>query len=287
MDYRHKQDFKVVKLPSIFVNEKRGKCPPCNTCNQLALASVDDSDGYKNDTKGVFLKKGSNSDVVTFTIEQNGVVLSNLGTVAIFPQDNLTTGFIYDWKQYLTTYGSGCFIIKCQFTISGVDGEFTIGVYDLKPYSIDNASSTVRLLSKFKSYSLNNDVDFTNSNFEDSIRFNGFFGNRKPNTEINNLISKGRIVEKVTRENLNSYELRTDPLNECKTKQLLDFHLLHEDEIYISDHNATNHSYNYFDKPLVLTETPEIEYTDGDRNAKITAIFGDKTVNNKSMYNKK
>ena len=287
MDYRHKQHFKIVKLPSIFEAEKRGKCSPCNTCNQLALASISENEGYKNDTKGVFLKKGDASDVVTFTIEQNEVVLPNLGTVAVFPQDALAVGFIFEWKQYLTTYGVGCFIIKCQFTISGVDGEFKIGVYDLKPYSIDHASSTVRVLSKFKSYSLNNDIDFTDSNFEDSIRFNGFFGNRKPDTQINNLISKGRIVEKVTRENLNVYELRTDPINECKTKQLLDFHFLHEDEIYISDHNATNHSFNYFDKPLILNDTPEIEYVDGDRNAKITAVFGDKKLNNKSMYNKK
>ena len=287
MDYRHKQEFKIVELPSIFEADKRGKCSPCNNCNQLVLASISENEGYKNDTKGVFLKKGNASDVVTFTIERNEVVLSNFGTTAIFPQDDLAVGFIFDWKQYLTTYGIGCFIIKCQFTISGVAGEFTIGVYDLKPYSIDNASSTVRVLSKFKSYSLNNDIDFTDSNFEDSIRFNGFFGNRKPDTQINNLISKGRIVERVTRENLNVYELRTDPINECKTKQLLDFHFLHEDEIYISDHNATNHSFNYFDKPLILNDTPEIEYVDGDRNAKITAVFGDKKLNNKSMYNKK
>ena len=39
-------------------------------------------------------------------------------------------------------------------------------------------------------------IDYTNSNHKDSIRFNGFFGNRTPNTEINNLITKGRKVEK-------------------------------------------------------------------------------------------
>ena len=287
MDYRIKKTFTIARLPKLFVAEKRNKCTPCNTCNQLVLANESSSLSHENDKKGVFLRKSNANDVITFTIEKDGVVLPNLGEVGLFPDDNLTVGFIYDWKQYLTTYGRGCYIIKCVFNIAGVDGDYTIGIYDLENYSIANASSTVRVWSKFTSYSLNNEVDFTNSNFEDMIRFKGFFGNRTPETEISNLINKGRVVEKVTRENLNKYELRTDPLNECKTKQLLDFHFLHEDEIYISDHNRTNHSYNYFDKPLILVDTPKVDYIDGDRGAKITAYFGDKVLNQKSMYNKK
>ena len=287
MDYRHKENYKIIKLPTPFVEEKRGKCQPCSTCNQLVLADLGSSDSYKNDVKGVFLKRSSLSDVVSFAIEKDGVSLPNYGTVGVFPESPLTVGFMYDWKQYLASEGVGCYIIKCVFNIGGVSGEYMIGIYDLLPYTIENASSTVRIKSKFNSYSLSNDVDFTNSNFLDMLRFKGFFGNRKPETQINNLISKGRKVEKVTRENLNNYELRTDPLNECKTKQLLDFHFLHEDEIFISDHNRSNHSYNYFDKPLVLVDTPTIEYTDGYRLAKITATFGDKTLNKKSYYNKK
>lgn len=287
MDYRYKESFSVVKLPTLFTDEIRGKCQPCSTCNQSVLADLSSSDSYKNDVKGVFLKVGLLSDTVNFTIEKNGVVLNNLGIDGVFPEDNLVHGFIYEWKQYLSTYGVGCYIIKCNFTISGVDGDYVIGIFDLLKYTIENASRTVRVLSKFSSYSLNNEVDFTNSNFKDSIRFNGFFGNRTPNTEINNLIDKGRKVNKVTRENLNIYELRTDPINECKTKQLLDFHFLHEDEIFISDHNRTNHSYNYFDVPLILNETPEIKYVDGSREASITALFGEKVLNKKSYYNQK
>lgn len=287
MDVRIKRDYDVIRLPKPFVEEKRGKCTPCSTCNQLVLANLSGSVDHENDKKGVFLRKGTDADVITFEIEKDGVVLSNLGEVGIFPDDNLVVGFIYDWKQYLATEGIGCYIIKCNFTIGGVDGSYMVGIYDLKHYTIANSSSTVRVWSKFSSYSLNNEVDFTNSNFEDMIRFKGFFGNRTPETEISNLIDKGRVVNKVTRENLNKYELRTDPLNECRTKQLLDFHFLHEDEIYISDHNRSNHSYNYFDKPLILVDTPKIEYIEADRGAKITAYFGDKTLNQKSYYNHK
>tara|TARA_R110000751_G_scaffold112175_2_gene210968 strand:+ start:1553 stop:2416 length:864 start_codon:yes stop_codon:yes gene_type:complete len=287
MDYRHKDNYSIAKLPTLFTEEKRAKCTPCSTCNQLVLADLSSTDSYKNDLKGVFLKRDNIGDLIIFTIEKDGVVLTNLGTDGIFPESPLTVGFMYDWKQYLSTYGIGCYVIRCEFTIAGIEGSYTIGIYDLLPYSVTNASRTVRVYSKFSSYSLSNELDFTNSNFEDMLRFNGFFGNRTPETQINNLIDKGRKVEKVTRENLNKYELRTDPLNECKTKQLLDFHFLHEDEIYISDHNRTNHSYNYFDKPLALVDTPSVDYIEGDRGAKITALFGDKILNRKSYYNKK
>jgi hypothetical protein len=287
MDYRIKTDYEIARLPKIFIEEKRSKCSPCSTCNQLVLASLDSNDSHKNDKKGVFLKKTYDLDTIDFVIEFNGAVIPNLGEAVTFPEDSLTVGYVFDWKQFLQTTGVGCYVIKCNFNIAGIDGSYTIGIYDLKNYSVSNAKSTVRIWSKFRSYSLSNSVDFTNSNFQDMIRFKGFFGNRTPETEISNLVSKGRKVEKVTRENLNKYELRSNPLNECRTKQLLDFHFLHEDFMYISDHNSKNHSYDYFDKSVVLVDAPSIEYTDGDRMAKVTAYFGDKVLNKKSMYNVK
>ena len=287
MDYRIKRNYTIARLPKIFSDEKRGKCSPCSTCNQLVLASATSVENAHNDIKGVYLRKSSVTDVVTFKIVKDNVTLANLGTLGLFPNDSLMVGFIFDWKKYLISNGEGCYTISVDFTIGGITGNYNIGIYELKNYSITNASGTVRLKSKFNSYSVNNEADFTDSNFEDCIRFNGFFGNRQAETQISNLVNKGRIVEKVTRENLNKYTLRTDPLNDCKTKQLLDFHLLHEDEIYISDHNASNHSFEYFDKPLILIDTPTVEYTDGYRLAKITATFGDKVVDRKSMYNKK
>jgi hypothetical protein len=288
MDYRNKKNIDVVRLPQPFVEEKRLKCAPCSTCKQLVLAHPSENDTYKNDKKGVFLKKGLDSDVVTFTMEDDdGNTIANLGDVATFPNDDLAVGFVYDWQQIYNTHGHGCYKIKVNFTIGGITGDYTIGTYTLKKYSIQNARYTVRVFSKFNSASLKYNVDFTDSNFQDSVRFFGFFGNRQPNTEINQLINKGRISDKVTRENLNTYTLRTDPINVCYTKQLLELHLLHEDELFISDHNASNHSYNLFDLKVVLEESAEVVYTDGDRKAKINATFSDRIKENKSYYNKK
>ena len=286
MDYRNKKNVDIVRLPEVFVEEKRLKCAPCSTCKQLVLAHPSENDSYKNDKKGVFVKKGLIADVVTFSMEdEDGNVIANLGDVALFPNDDLAVGFIYDWQQIYNSSGAQCYTIKVNFTIAGISGDYTVGVYTLKKYSIQNARYTVRVFSKFNSASLKYNVDFTDSNFLDSVRFFGFFGNRQPNTEVNQLINKGRVSAKVTRENLNTYFLRTDPINVCITKQLLELHFLHEDEVFLSDHNSSNHSYNYFDLKVVLEDSAEVEYTDGYRKAKINATFSDRAKTNKSYYN--
>jgi len=288
MDYRHKKCVEVVQLPSAFIEEKRYKCAPCSTCKQLVLAHPTESDSYKNDKKGVFLRKGLITDIVSFSMENEaGDVIPNLGDTVSFTNDILAIGFIYDWQKIIINHGVDCYKIKVNFSIAGVTGDYTLGTYNLKQYSIDTSKYTVRVMSKFDSFSQKYNIDFTDSNFIDSVRFNGFFGNRQPNTEVNQLINKGRISDKVTRENLNTYFLRTDPINVCYTKQLLEMHFLHEDELLISDHNASNHSYDYFDKKVVLEDSPEVEYTDGNRKAKINATFSDRTKTNKTYYNKK
>jgi hypothetical protein len=60
--------------------------------------------------------------------------------------------------------------------------------------------------------------------------------------------------------------------------------LLSENELFISDYNAHNHSYRYQDLPVIVTESPEIEYYDFSREAKLTCIVGDKFKNKRSYY---
>ena len=231
------------------------------------------------------MKKGSLSDTILFTMERcDGEVVTNQGEVAIFPNDDLAVGYIFDWQKVLNVHGVGKYNIKVAFTIAGIPGGFTTGSYELKNFSRENVKQSVRVYSEFNSYYQKDNIDFTDSNFKDCIRFNGFFGKREPETQINNLISKGREVLKVTRENLNRYTLLTDPIDICMSKQLLDKHLLNENIIKISDYNRFNHDFNIFDKSLALIDTPKAEYIDLDRRVKITASFGDKKLEDKTYY---
>lgn len=284
MNYRKKIDVPVINFPEGVQDEDRGLTGCCDAF--MVLADIGDPDSVKNDVTGVWLKPSDPSDIVTFSIEKCGEsgVLTQLGDVGIFPQDPLIVGFIYDWRQYLSTYGAGTYKISVNFTIAGITNGYTIGMYNLMPYSIMNAASTVRVLTTFNSYYEKGKADFSNSNFKDTIRFKGFFGDVQSNDEINNLVDKGKKVVKTTRENLNSYELKTGVITYC-IEQKLRFHFLNEDGVFITDHNAFNFSYQYWDHPVVLTEPQSMEYLRGSRKGILTAVFGDRTMNDKSFYN--
>ena len=286
MDYRYKEKISIIRFPQGFTEEDRGVKNGCCQ-NFLVLASLSDNDTYKNDKELAFIKKSDPADVVNFTIEKCGTdgALSNLGDVATFAQDDLAVGFMFDWKQYLSTYGTGTYTIKVSFTISGIVGGYDWGVYDLKNFSIANAANTIRVRSKFNSYSMSENIDFSNSNCETTLRLNGYFGNLQNNTEIKQLITKGRVSQKTTRENLVQYELKTNPLLVMFTRRL-QFQLLNQDECYISDHNRTNHYYNLFDVSCVLDDSAEFTYRPGSRLADVKAIFGIKKKDQKSFYNR-
>lgn len=286
-DYRFKEDVAIVTFPAGFLEENRGLKVCCK--RGLKLADVADTDIFKNDLSGVFVRVSDPTDIVEFVIEKCSLAnpLPQLGDLAIFPNDDFARGFIFDWRQYLDTFGTGSYTISVNFTISGIQGGYVWGQFDLLPYSIYNARGTARVYSEFNSKYQKLNVDFTNSNFKDTLRFNGFFGDRQPNMEINNLITKGRKSQKATRENVNIYTLTTDPVQICITRDLLDLHLLVEDKQLWSDHNASNHDYLIFDKGVVIVETAEIEYIKRSRLAMLTVKFGDRDMIDKSYYNRK
>lgn len=285
MDYRFKEKVSIVRFPKGFSEEDRGVKLGCCE-NFKVLASSTSNDSYKNDIELAFIKKSTLTDIVTFTIEKCGTTgaLTNLGTVAVFNQDTLAIGFMFDWKQYLTTYGIGEYTIKVQFTISGIVGGYDWGVYDLSEFSISSASNTIRVRSTFDSFSESENIDFSNSNCSTTLRLNGYFGDPQNNTEIVQLITKGRVSQKVKRENLVAYELKTVPLLVMFTRRL-QFQFLNQDEAFISDHNKTNHYYNLFDVPVVLDEGAEFTYRPGSRLADVKASFGIRRKNQKSFYN--
>lgn len=296
INYRKKNHYDIITFPQDLTEEDRLKCKkPC--CKGfLALASSSSTDDWKNDHFGFALKRSNISDIVTFTIEKCGTgVVPNLGLTPTFPEDPLAIGFVWDWRQHLIANGIGKYKVSVSFTISGVSNSFDIATFELKEYSIDAARGTVRLKTKFNSKYQKLNIDFTNSDYFDTIRLNGFFGNREPNTEINELITKGRVSEKVTRENLNEYTLRTDPIGIGYTRRLIGdargsistVHLLAGDSIEITDHNASNHDYFIQNLQVVPMDEPDIEYIDRSRHAKMTVKFGDRKKLDKSYYNQK
>ncbi len=127
-------------------------------------------------------------------------------------------------------------------------------------------------------------IDFTNSNVESTHRFYGYLGNRQPNMAIDNIIYDNREMKRVIRENLNDYEIITDPENECILRPLLELFFISENELFISDYNAHNHSYRYLDLPVIVSESPEVEYKDFSRKAVLKCKVSDKFKNSRTFY---
>jgi len=159
MDYRKKEDLQVIKLPKPLVNEDRGLIECC--CDYNVIADESSNDTWKNDITGRKIQRYNNSDIVTFKIKKCGTAgyLTNYGTDAIFPNEPLAVGFMFNWKDYLTNYGAGMYTIEVEFTISGVTGGYVIGNFHLMPYNTNLLDGSVRIRSHFSSYSIEEEFD--------------------------------------------------------------------------------------------------------------------------------
>jgi hypothetical protein len=279
---RDKRKYNSIRLPEVFEEEDRGFFRCC--CKETVLASESDADTWKNDVVSAWIKLSSITDSVTFELYKDGQLATFTPTVQSFVNESFAFYTTINWQSVLNTDGAGCYELKVNYNISGIIGNFVWGIYQLKPFSVQNALETARVRVLLDSYQEIEQIDFTGSQVETSLRFNGFIGLRQPNTEIDNIIYQDREVKSVIRENLNSYEIKTDPLCEQFTTQLTDLYLLSENELFISDYNAHNHSYKFNDLPVIVEESPELIYYDYARDAALTCKVGDKKKNKRTYY---
>lgn len=277
------KEYQSIKLPEIFEEEDRGFFKCCEP--QLVLADPFSSDTWKNDVTSAWIKLSDPSDTATILLTKDGQNTSYPIQINNFPNEPYAIYRTINWKDVLTTDGIGCYKIEISFVIGGMTGSFTWGVYDLRTYSIQNALKTARIRVKLNLKQQIEGINFTDSNVEDSIRFFGFIGERQSNMEIDNLIYQNRVVRSVVRENLDTYEIKTDPYTAETLRRLTDLYLLSENEMYISDYNAHNNDYRIQDVPVITQDSPEIDYLDKyQRKAVLTCIVGLKTKNKRTFY---
>ena len=281
---RTKREFKSIRLPKQFMEQKRGFDECCSCPPMLVLAS-NSNDTWKNDVTSAWIKLSDQIDTIQFVLEKNGQPTTFVPTPKPFVNEQFAFYTTINWIDVFNLDGIGCFTLKVNFNISGINGSLIWGVYDLREYSIENALKTARLKVKYNLKQEIEQIDFTGTNVVETFRFYGFIGNRQPNMEIDNLIYQNREMKSVVRENLNSYIIETDPLEECQISKLTDLLLLSENELFISDYNAHNHSYKILDIPVIVQESPEINYLDKfQRRAILKCVVGDKFKNKRTYF---
>jgi hypothetical protein len=273
--------YNSIRLPEIFEEQDRGYFRCCCPFDVLAGGG---SETWKNDVTSAWIKLSSPSDSATAILYKNGVAAIYEPIQSAFVNEPNAFYWTIPWIDVLNSDGIGCYHLEISYNIAGIQQVFTWGIYNLKPYSIQNALKTARVRVIFDSQQEIEGINFSGSQVEDSIRFFGYIGNRQPNTEIDNLIYQNREVKKVVRENLNTYEILVDPTCDDHIKKLTDLYLLSENQLFISDYNAHNPSYRYLDTPAIVQESPEIVYYDFSREAGLKCIVGDKFKNQRSYY---
>ena len=272
--------YKSISIPQDFVEDDRGMKDCC--CEQLVLASAGES--WESDKSSGWIKLSGSLDTCTFQLTKNGLPTNYVPTPVPFPNEPNAFYATIDWYQVLLQDGAGCYNFSIQFNISGIVGTLNVGNFKLKQFTTQNAIGTARIRAVFNGIQESDGINFTGADIVSDMRFYGFIGNRKPNMEIDNIIYGNREMKRVIRENLYSYQIITDPLDECIIKPIVELYLLSENQLFISDYNAHNHSYRYNDLPVIVETSPELEYFDFSRKARLTCEVSDKFKTKRTYY---
>lgn len=278
---RIKKEYAAIKLPKTFVEDDRGVIDCC--CELLVLAGPS-GNSWESDKSSAWVKISDPSDTFQFKLYRESSLASYQPTPNQMAADSSAYYCTIDWAQVISTDGSGCYRLEIEYNISGVTGSVNWAKYNLKAFTINNALGTARIRAHFDGVQEVEGINFTGSDVVSDVRFMGYIGNRQPNMEVDNIIYGNREMKRVIRENLNTYEIITDPLNECIIRPLLDTYLLSENQLHISDYNAHNHSYRYQDIAVIVSESPEVEYYDFSRKAKLTCKVADKYKQSRTYY---
>ena len=289
---RTKQCFRAIqkrkeKAKEVYDDSPKECCVP-----ELVLASVTDTTTtWKNDITSAWFKLDTTADTLAFKLykQVNGVdVLANYQptkTPVVVNPNSTDFYATIRWKTVLSTDGEGCYTYKLEWNVSGVAGTTEWGEYQLLTYSTDTAKGTIRLRAVLNQFNNIENIDFTNSKVQDTLRFTGFFGKREPTFVIDNLVYQDRKSYNVQREIINNYTLFTDPIKQKYADKIIDLYLLSEFELYASDHNPFNFSSEFKDTELIVEESPTLEYIDFTNFVKITAKLQDKKKDKLTKYN--
>lgn len=258
----------------------------------IVLASDSLNDSQYNDFTSFYFVKQSNSDECDFVLLDASTLTEyalNDDTYGEFndfgdysTQPNLKT-YKIEWKKVLSVLGVGSYRIRKDLTVSGVPSQISSNTYTLRRYSTVEADKTVRVDSVYNSYINHLGVDFSGTDYTTSLRTKGFFGNRKPRYTIENNIRRSTYAkEPYLMTNEYEYVYQTGILPDCVTSEIFDF-MLWGDEIFVSDYNSVNHSYNYTLFPIDLFGSEDPNYINRTRKAVINLKFKDRFNNQRKL----
>jgi len=252
------------------------------------LADINSNDDLRNDYSSFFHQRQLSNETVEFILvdfneNKNEIIISDdtygeFFDFGHFENNRDFKGVLIQWKKVLEDLGEGAYKIIKRQTLAGINFETESLVYDLRQYSDRLANFTTRIDIVQNGSLREINTDFTGLNWDDSIRVRGFFGNRQPQYEEDNLVNRGFERRQISMSQTNEYRFQSNLIPSCVTDQIIDFFLFGND-IFITDYNLNNHSYNYRKFPVKFQSNDETDYGVRRRKARLNLTFSDKVLN--------
>lgn len=263
-------------------------------CYEFLVLGDNTGKKERNDYFGVYHQRQLPNDTCTFELEQMSPTSSTtpideqttLGTFKSFGSitENVDLAiFIINWGLVFNEMGEGAYRINKTFNVAGIEFTESTPVFNLKEFSYLHADKTIRMDVSMNGLLESQNVDFTNSSFESSIRVRGFFGRREPKMEQDNIVYKNKKVNQISMKQTNSYQMQTELLPECITTIIFDVFIF-ADDIFMNDYNLVNHSYKFINKSVVFEKNNGTGYSSLTRKARVNLVFNDR-FKNRNKYN--
>lgn len=190
------------------------KCEPY----QRVFAKVG-GEWWENDITSFLFRRVTSTDTISMKLFKNGSFLVDLNT------DNYGTfydfgdlsnsdykGYKLEWEKVFDYFGFGNYQIKTKIDSLG-DTIFEDSlIYECMEYSELRANGTVRIETYQNGYIMNSGFDYTNMNWYQSYRIEGFFGDKKPAFETDNYQNSARDITQIQDKIRNLYTLETKML---------------------------------------------------------------------------
>jgi hypothetical protein len=257
----------------------------------LVLGHTTENESIKNDYSDFLFTKILPADTIDLVLERNGGVAGggtdhviNDNTYGIYDDFGTLTdhsnkkGLLIQWQKVLISLGEGNYQLRNDSLIIGVSFTARSNTYTLKTYSQSIADFSIRVESVMNGYIEETNTDYTGLNRTDSLRFKGFFGNRKPKYENENVVFSDKSRVPIRRDRTHTYTMQTLIIPDCITSRLIEYHFMAND-ISFTDYNSNNHSYRYNEFTVTEPEVEDIDYKVQVRGARMSAIFSDKKLN--------
>jgi len=212
---------------------------------EKVFASAASTDFWKNDKNDFLFRKFQATDVITLELFKDGVNVASItdNTYGTFfngfpngtAEQQLYLGFLIDWRLVFLAFGGGKYYLQSNILVIGNAQSTQSRNFILQGYSDIAADQTVRIETVQNGNIRGSLFDFTDLNWQQSIRIPGVFGNPTPVYETDRYITSTHQRRQNKDTMSREWFLQTKKLNIEVVDKLI-YNKLLANEILITDY---------------------------------------------------